>query len=222
MNTVNQQRNPVVLVHGIWDTGKVFYRMVPYLTQKGYSVYDLDLEPNNGDLGLDELAGQVGNYINATFGAEQPVDLVGFSMGGIVSRYYVQRLGGINRVQRFITISSPHHGTAIAYASYRPGCTQMRPNNAFLQDLNWDVQMLEQINFTSIWTPYDIMIVPAKSSQMPVGREVIVPALTHAWMLTDIRSLAAVAEALAEPVKSDRQSAYTRNSQKSLLNNGNI
>ncbi|NEQ18968.1 MAG: triacylglycerol lipase [Microcoleus sp. SIO2G3] len=201
MNKVKQQRNPVLLVHGIYDTGRVFDQMIPYLKQRGWTVYDLDLVPNNGNMGLDTLAQQVADYIDGTFEPEQPVDLVGFSMGGIVSRYYVQRLGGINRVQRFITISSPHHGTWIAYCREGIGCIQMRPDSVLLQDLNRDAGMLKQIDFTSIWTPYDLMIVPATSSQMSVGREVIVPVLNHAWMLTDSRSLAAVAQALATPVK---------------------
>ncbi|MHC5826062.1 MAG: esterase/lipase family protein, partial [Nostoc sp.] len=117
MNIQNQQSNPVLLIHGIDDTETVFYQMRNYLIQTGLSVYALNLVPNNGDVGLDELAKQVSDYVTATFAPEQRLDLVGFSMGGIVSRYYIQRLGGINRVQRFITISSPHHGTVVAYGS---------------------------------------------------------------------------------------------------------
>lgn len=221
MNDITVQRNPVLLVHGIFDTGKVFHKMLPYLQQKGCTVYDLDLEPNDGYVGLDQLAQQVADYINATFPPEQPIDLVGFSMGGVVSRYYMQRLGGIDRVQSFITISSPHHGTWIAYCNFGLGCVQMRPDSNFLQDLNRDVDILKQVNFTSIWTPYDLMIVPANSSRLPVGTEVIVPVLTHARMLTDIRSLAAVAEALSTPVKVARQFVHTHNYQKLLQGKGN-
>lgn len=222
MNTKNQQRNSVLLIHGIEDTGAVFTTMSSYLRQLGWSVYTLDLLPNNGNLALDILAQQVADYVMNTFAPEEPLDLVGFSMGGIVSRYYVQRLGGINRVQRFITISSPHHGTVVAYASPRPGCLQMRPNSALIQDLNSDAVILEQLNFTSIWTPYDLMIVPANSSQMPLGREVIVPVALHSWMLTDSRSLAAVANALTEPIKPYPQFGYTHHYQKSPLSGGNI
>lgn len=198
----SKQQNPVVLVHGINDTGAVFLKMVTSLRRQGLSVYSLDLTPNNGDAGLDELAQQLANFINDTFALEQPLDIVGFSMGGIISRYYVQRLGGINRVQRFITIASPHHGTVMAYASQRYGCLQMRPDSLFLEDLNSDVLMLQQLEFTSIWTPYDLMIVPPSSSRLPIGNEVIVPALTHPWILTDTRTIATVIEALAVPVKS--------------------
>ena len=197
MDTGQKQRNPVVLVHGIWDTSEVFREMNFYLKQQGCDVYDFDLVPNNGDASLEKLAQQVGNYISANFTADQTLDLVGFSMGGIVSRYYIQRLGGIERIQRFITISSPHHGTQIAYFSQRSGAKQMRPHSRFLQDLNRDVSILQQIDFTSIWTPLDMMIVPASSSKMPVGKKIVIPVLIHAWMLTDPRILAAVAEVLS-------------------------
>jgi triacylglycerol lipase len=192
----SKQQNPVVLVHGINDTGAVFLKMATSLRRQGLTVYSLDLIPNNGNAGLDELAQQLANFINNTFPLEQPLDIVGFSMGGIISRYYVQRLGGINRVQRFITIASPHHGTVMAYASQRHGCLQMRPDSLFLQDLNEDVKMLQQLDFTSVWTPYDLMIIPPSSSSLPVGKEVIVPALTHPWMLTDTRCIATVIEVL--------------------------
>ena len=195
-----KQQNPVLLVHGINDTGAVFNKMGLYLRQRGLSVYTVDLVPNNGAEVLDKLAQQVANYVAATFEPEQPLDLVGFSMGGIVSRYYLQRLGGIERVQRFITISSPHKGTVVAYGSWQPGCVQMRPNSDFLKDLNSDVQMLKQIDFTSIWTPYDLMILPATSSQLEIGKEVTVPVVLHPLMLTDFGTLEIVAKALIEVV----------------------
>ncbi|QSJ16875.1 triacylglycerol lipase [Nostoc sp. UHCC 0702] len=222
MNTENRQHNPVLLVHGIEDTGAVFDKMAAHLRQQGWSVYTLDLVPNNGDAGLDVLAKQLADYVAANFGLEQPLDLIGFSMGGIVSRYYVQRLGGINRVQRFITISSPHHGTVIAYASQRRGCMQMRPNSVFIKDLNSDAAMLRHLNFTSIWTPYDLMIVPTSSSQLPIGKEVILPVALHSWMLADSRCLAAVATALTEPINPYPQFGYTHSFQKSPLGGGNI
>jgi triacylglycerol esterase/lipase EstA (alpha/beta hydrolase family) len=194
------KQNPVLLVHGINDTGAVFNKMAFYLRQQGLSVYTVDLIPNNGSEVLEKLAQQVANYVNDTFEVARPVDIVGFSMGGIVSRYYIQRLGGINKVQRFITISSPHKGTIIAYGTWLAGAVQMRPNSDFINDLNADFKMLKQLNFTSIWTPYDLMIVPAKSSQLGIGKEVNLPVLLHPLMLTDNRSLEIVAETLTSPV----------------------
>ena len=196
-----KQQNPVLLVHGINDTGAVFNKMASYLREQGLSVHTVDLVPNNGAEVLDKLAQQVANYISTTFEAKQPFDLVGFSMGGLVSRYYIQRLGGIDRVQRFITISSPHKGTIVAYGTWLAGAVQMRPNSDFINDLNSDVEMLKQLNFTSIWTPYDLMILPAESSQLGIDKEVILPVILHPLMLTDIRVLRIVAKALIAPLK---------------------
>ncbi|MBD2020940.1 triacylglycerol lipase [Leptolyngbya sp. FACHB-36] len=201
-HTPLSSRNPVVMVHGIWDTGKIFLPMSLYLSRLGWTVYDLDLTPNNGDGRLEYLAEQVAEFIDRTFAPDAPIDLVGFSMGGLVSRYYVQRLGGIDHVQRLITLSSPHNGTWVAYGSFRSGCLQMRPNSAFLQDLNQDVAMLDRLNFTSIWTPFDAMIVPANSSQLPVGREMRVWVPAHHYMISDAQSLKAVTTALTEPLRS--------------------
>jgi triacylglycerol lipase len=217
MNSTNN-RNPVLLVHGIIRTSAVFRKMSTYLTQQGWTVHTLNLKPNNGTLGLDQLATQITNYIDKTFALEQPLDLVGLSMGGLVTRYYVQRLGGIDRVQRFITISAPNQGTKMAYLSKRLGCVQMRPGSAFLEDLNQDASMLERLNFTSIWTPWDFIIVPACSSQMPVGREMKVSVFVHSLMVTNLHCIQAVESALSEPIKSYRQFEQIHNHQKLLQN----
>jgi len=195
-------RNQVLLIHGIGNTKAVFRKMSTYLEERGWSVHGLNLIPNDATLGLDQLAKQVADYIAGNFDPEQPLDLVGFSMGALVSRYYIQRLGGIERVQRYINISAPNNGTWTAYLLSRIGCLQMRPGSEFLQDLNRDYQMLERLNFTRLWTRFDLMIFPASSSQMPVGKELEIPVLLHPWMLKDQRCFKAVAAALSEPLRS--------------------
>jgi triacylglycerol lipase len=195
------QRHPVVLIHGIDDTQAIFWKMAPALENLGWPVYSLDLVPNNGDVGLDILAKQVAAYIERAFGPEQAVDLVGYSMGGIIGRYYVQRLGGLNRVKRFVTIASPHNGTWTALLRTNIGASQMRINSAFLNDLNQTAWQLEHLNFTSLWTPFDSMIVPARSSEIPVGKNRQLWVGGHAWMATDASSILAIAEALSEPIR---------------------
>jgi triacylglycerol lipase len=194
-------RNPILLIHGIWDRQEIFNTMSTYLSEQGWSVYRFNLIPNDGSAKMEVLAQQVCNYITENFPPEKPFDLVGFSMGGLVSRYYVQRLGGIERVQRFVTISSPHQGTYTAYATGLDGYMQMRPKSDFLQDLDRDVQMLERINFTSIWTPLDAIIIPASSSKMPRGEEVKINVLFHYLMVSDPKSLKAIRNALLAPLK---------------------
>ncbi len=187
---------PVVLVHGIKDTGAKMQKIADRLQQLGRSTYSIDLHPKYGSLELPLYAEQLCGFIDRSIGSTTPCDLVGFSMGGLVTRYYVQRLGGLDRVQRYVTISAPHQGTIAAYFTNLAGAVQMRPQSAFLQDLEKDVQMLSQLEFTSIWTPLDLIILPAHSSQLPVGKDVSLPVLAHPLMVADGRSLAAILKAL--------------------------
>jgi triacylglycerol lipase len=202
--TLPLSEKSVLLLHGLSDTQAIFDRMATHLRQQGYAVFSLDFQPANASLGLEPLAEQVAEYVSNHLPVNDPFDVVGFSMGGIVGRYYVQRLGGIQRVQRLITVASPHQGTLSAYTSTRLGSVQMRPNSSFLQELNEDIAVLEQLNFTSIWTPLDLMILPAHSSHTPIGKNVQIPILTHPGMVAHPLGIQAVATALAEPLRNER------------------
>jgi triacylglycerol lipase len=195
-------RNPILLVHGLMDTSRKMRKIASHLRGLGWQVFDIDLTPNNGSARLEILAGQVADLIDRTFDPQQSIDLLGFSMGGLVTRYYIQRLGGIDRVQRFITISTPHNGTIAAHFSMQPGCIQMRPEHQFIQDLNRDIDRLNHLNFTSLWTPFDLIILPPSSSQLGIGTERKIPAITHPLMVSDPRTLNAIVDALSQPVKS--------------------
>ena len=190
---------PLLLIHGIDDTAKIFEPLVNYSSDRGWDeIHAIDLLPSNGDRGLDELAAQIQTYVEQTLPSSTQFDLVGFSMGGIVSRYYLQRLGGLERVRRFVTLSSPHNGTWTGYLRSNPGARQMRPSSEFLQDLNATVDELSAVEFTSVWTPFDLMIVPSSSSELPVGNQMQLPVLAHPWMVSDPRSLANLANILSE------------------------
>jgi triacylglycerol lipase len=191
-------KNRVLLIHGIDDTEALFQTMRPFLESHGRAVYCLNLTPNNGAAGLEVLARQIAAYVETTFENKEMFDLVAFSMGGIVARYYVQRLGGLQRVRRLVTISSPHNGTRVAFLRWNDGARQMRPGSAFLCDLNRDAHVLDRIGFTSIWTPFDLMIVPASSSVLPAGRTIRVNVGAHALMVRNRRVLKLVADALSE------------------------
>lgn len=200
--SLSSPRNPVFLVHGLMDTSHKMRKIAAHLRGLGWQVADIDLTANNGDTPLEVLAQQLAVKIDRTFAPHQPIDLLGFSMGGLVSRYYVQRLGGIDRIQRLVTISTPHRGTIAANFSMRRGCIQMRPDRDFIRDLNRDVDLLKQLNFTSLWTPFDAIILPPSSSRLGIGTELKIPVLTHPLMVSDRRVLAAIATALSQPVAS--------------------
>ena len=72
----------------------------------------------------------------------------------------------------------------------------MRPGSDFLRDLNHDKAVLNQIRFTSIWTPLDLMILPPSSSHLGIGREIKLWIIAHPLMVWDPRGIRTVAEEL--------------------------
>lgn len=194
--TADPSRHPVILVHGIGDNGRTMDWMGRRLRAAGWEVHSVTLKPNLGQIGIDEMAEQVAAFIDQTVPKGARIDLIGFSMGGLVSRYYVQRLGGFRRVDHFVSISAPHHGTILACLVPDQACRQMRPGSDFLRDLAGDADRLGCVRFTSLWTPLDLTIVPASSSVLPVGHNERIWCLAHPLMIRSGNSLRAVEAAL--------------------------
>ena len=190
------KQGPVVLVHGYGDDASLFRRLAGHLAELGRTSHSVTLTPSDGRVPLETLARQLQEYIDGHFTGGQPLDFVGFSMGGILVRYYVQRLGGLARTGRFVSVGTPHHGTWTAFASPRPLARQLRPNSRFLQNLGMDMECLAEIRFMSIWTPLDTMIVPPSSSQMPVGENLRLFILYHQALVTSARGIRTIGEKL--------------------------
>lgn len=188
----------VVLVHGFLDHGSLFNRLRHDLRKQGFEVYAINLKPNDGRHGIEALAEQLKNFIDSISAPAQTVALIGFSMGGIVCRYYLQCLSGLTKVHRFISIASPHQGTYMAYGLPIKACRQMQPGSRFLAKLNEKVDLLKPANPVSLWTPYDLMIVPAHSAILRIGETVKLPVWFHRWMARDKRVIACITAVLAD------------------------
>lgn len=192
-----------VLVHGIYDTGEVFRPALMRLGAQGTGFHPIDLSPADGSVSLVELAHQLSDRIQA-LRAELEVptlDLVGFSMGGLIARYYLQRLGGAEHVARFVTIASPLRGTMLAYSGHGPAFLEMRPGSAFLRDLERDwAETAGRVQVHNLWTPFDLIVWPARNGCLPGARSLRLNVLRHRWMLDDARTWRAVLAALSERV----------------------
>ncbi len=179
----------VVLVHGFMDTGNRFKMLQRRLEKQGVVCIAPQLRQRNGRSGrdgsggLDELAATLKEDIDRKFGKDAKISLIGFSMGGIVSRYYLQALGGAARCENFITISSPHNGTLAAWLYPSKGAEQMRPHSQFLTSLGESDEKLGTIPVTSYRTPLDLIILPAKSSVWNRAENLEYPVLAHPLMV---------------------------------------
>jgi triacylglycerol lipase len=186
----------VLLVHGIYDSERGMRAIKHRLEANGWQVRSISLKPNNASVTFDVMARQLDDFASSNFPAGEKFDLVAFSMGGLVSRYYIQKMGGYLRVRRFVTLSTPNHGTAWAWLSGRSGVKQMRPDSEMLRELNGNVSMLAPLDYTSIYTPFDLSIIPAGSSRMQNARNVVVWVPLHPLMVLMPGPLDAMEQAL--------------------------
>ena len=173
----------VVMVHGIFEDGKAFDSLKRRLENHGIQCFVPKLKPVDGRGGLDKIAAGLKSDIDKEFGEADKFALVAFSMGGLVSRYYLQHLGGAERCEEFITISTPHHGTQFAYAYPTKGVHQMRPGSDFLRNLEETEDTLGDIPVTSHRTPMDLIILPPSSSVWLRAENHSHNALLHPLML---------------------------------------
>ena len=162
---LNLRTTPVLLVPGYFCNRGCWLVFARLLRRLGASnVYTVDPKPMSGD--IRDLAQQVADKVDAILSATQAeqVSLVGHSMGGLIARFYIDRLGGADKVDVCVTVGSPHHGTLLSRLAPGTNGKQMRPGSDFLTDLN----RLEHVNkgtrFVSIWSTFDNMCVPPTSS----------------------------------------------------------
>lgn len=127
-------------------------------------------------------------------GAEK-VDVVGFSMGGVVAAWYVSHGPGKEHVRRLVTIGSPWKGTRIANQAMTPVGRQLRHESPALQGLD-----PRAVPTVSVWSPDDPTIVPADSA-VPAGCSTIrVDRVGHLDQMFNGRVFRAVHRALVEPL----------------------
>ena len=200
--TMNQHSDapspvPTVMVPGWMDAERTLRTFAAYLNKVGQRAYICSPQPSDLTISIEVMASALASFIDERYGTETPINLFGFSMGGLIGRVYLQKMDGWKRVQRFITVATPHKGTILARFAHRTGGQQMRPGSPFLTELNRDLSPLTRIQFTSIWSPLDLMIVPTKSSLLGVGRVQRVMSPAHVLMPYDPQVHRAVAEALA-------------------------
>ena len=190
----------VVLVHGYLDTGRKLAAMRKTLESAGCRCLAPSLSPNDCRLGVRDLATKLSAEIEARFGPDEPIFIVGFSMGGLITRDYVQNLANRRRVKGVFLISTPNHGTVWARFTPNRKLRQLAVGSAFLTALNADDTAWQHIPVASYWTPLDLMILPATSSLWPVASEKRVWCSMHPLMVRNrqvIEDICAKIRALA-------------------------
>ncbi|QDO82334.1 lipase [Shewanella psychropiezotolerans] len=163
--TTTQRKPKLVLVHGIFNTGSVMNWMRRQFESQGFECFTPTLKPFDGSHGVEYAANNLKEQIDNRYGENQTLVLIGFSMGGIVARYYLQHLEGCSRSSHLFTISTPHSGSYMAYLPYpSKAMKQLRPDSELLKSLDESTDRLDGLKLYSYRTSIDYTIVPSTSS----------------------------------------------------------
>ena len=189
---MNLNKRPIFLVHGLWNNPKLFEKLIKKIKEDDYELYRPHLPHRFGKTSLKDLARALDSKIEELVGPEVEVDIVGFSMGGLISRLWLQNHGGFLRTKRFFSIGTPHFGTYTAQmipSSFMPGIADMKRGSRLLSQLNNDLTSLEQVECISFFTKWDLMTFPGWQAKLSIGESYQLPVLTHKELITNSISL---------------------------------
>jgi len=158
---------PILLVHGIVDNHSIFTVLDHALRRRGFrtvSSYDYGLLTRD----IPAAAEQLGNAIEkvvADTGYER-IHVIGHSLGGLIARYCVQRLGGDAYVHTLVTLGTPHHGTQLARAApVLRLVRQLRPGSEVIAELAEPAAGC-RTRFIAFHSDIDHLVVPHRNARL--------------------------------------------------------
>ncbi|RRJ28020.1 lipase family alpha/beta hydrolase [Halocatena pleomorpha] len=193
-------RSPVLMVHGFLDSRRTpWWDITTHRLQEiGYTDDELYLL-RLGALGTtvdsptvyaEEVTAKL-QSMSTDHGSD--VDIIAHSMGGLDSRWAIEKMGADQYVDSLITLGTPHQGTYVAYLAYiTPGGRDMIPGSDFLRELN-DGQLAESVDYTALWSNFDELITPDEYAMLPSpecesvssARNVFIPYKGHIQLALD-------------------------------------
>ena len=167
-------KRPIILIHGLWNTSAIFNNLLKRLDYYDVEYYAPTLEHYFGRISIIDLAESLDELITKKYGNEREIDILGFSMGGIIARYWINKFNGYLKTNRFISIGSPHRGTLTAQLVPKnlfKGISEMKIGSFLLKELSEYDYLLKKIECISFYTKWDLMVFPGWRANLPVGRK---------------------------------------------------
>lgn len=210
VSNVEAAGTPIILLHGVVDNRSIFTVLRRLLARKGFTrTYALNYSLLTGD--LRAAAERLGALVEAV--CEQTgfdrVHVVGHSMGGVIARYYVQRMGGDARVHTLVTLGSPHQGTWGARLIPWPAIRQLTTDSEFIAELQEPAPGC-RTRFVAVWSDLDQVIIPQRNARIVhpdlTARNVLVRGVGHMSLPVNTGVAHEIARSLA-PIDASGQAA---------------
>ena len=188
------ERNPILFVHGWNSTGSVWTTMIANFKADGWADGQLVNWSYNTSQSNATTAQQIRTKVDSILlatGASK-VDVITHSMGGLSSRYFARNLGGDTRIDAWVSLGGPNHGTTTAYGCFTTSCVEMRPGSTFLTNLNADDETPGAPRYATWWSACDAVIEPDDSTPLSGATNTQTACLSHSDLYKDATTYAQV------------------------------
>jgi triacylglycerol lipase len=175
-------KNPILFVHGWNSNSSTWNTFVSKFQADGWTSANLfnwsyNYQQSNVTTASEVLA-KVDEIIALT-GASK-VDIVSHSMGGLSSRHCIKFTGCDGKIDAWVSLGGPNHGTDTANFCFDTSCYEMRIGSTFLSNLNaGDETPGSTTRWRTWWSPCDTVINPDSSVSLSGATNTKTACLSH-------------------------------------------
>jgi triacylglycerol lipase len=179
--------DPIIFVHGWHGTASTWTTMIGRFKADGWTdaeLYNFTYSSDQSNATTAQLLSAKIDSVLAATGATR-VDIVSHSMGALSTRYYSKNLGGSGKIDAFVSLGGPNHGTQTAYACFTTACKEMYPGSTILKSLNATDETPGTPRYATWWSPCDEVINPDSSVPLTGATNTQTTCLTHSNLHED-------------------------------------
>lgn len=105
------QKNRVILIHGLHQTPWIMRKLAKCLQADGFDTYQYGYRSIRD--GIKTNSARLNDWLERNHNPDQPIDLVGHSLGGLIIRDFIVRYPNW-QIGRCVTLGTPHVGSVCA------------------------------------------------------------------------------------------------------------
>jgi triacylglycerol lipase len=186
--------DPILFVHGWNGSESNWSTMISNFEREGWTREELNNWRYNTSQSnvrtASEVARKVEEILSRTRAAR--VDIIAHSMGSLNTRYYLKNLRGTERVDDWVSLGGPNHGTTSANLCSEESCREMRIESTFLRELNREDETPGTVSYGTWWSSCDEFINPDESVILIGATNTAAGCVGHIALLSDSTVFAGV------------------------------